>query len=229
MINFICFHYERTYRIKSLLGEAPTGYRIFRSLGNSFAKAIGLKRSENLYQIKKGRNRISLELARRIHACYPEYSMGWLLTGEESESAEPFPESESGMVTGFSIATLPFYRSLAGRDTNKPMIPDYCLHLSECLCNGALLATVYRGSHLYPLLPKNCIVLLKPCETEEITDGNLYYIETRCLRVFRIVRCSEDSSRLTLTTPEGDNQLEIEKKEVNAVMEVVEVIAAMKK
>lgn len=201
---------------------------------NSFAKAIGLKRSENLYQIKRGKNRISLELARRIHACYPEYSMGWLLTGEESDSAEPFPELDancscntSGIASGLYIAAIPFYRSLAGRDINKPMIPDCCLHLSECLCNGALLATVYRGSHLYPLLPKNCIVLLKPCEPDEITDGNLYYIETRCLRVFRIVHCSEDSSRLTLTTPQGDNELEVEKKEVLTCMQVAGVISIL--
>ena len=192
-----------------------------------FAKAIGLKRAENLYQIKKGKNRISCNLAYRIHALYPMYSVGWLLTGEKTAPAEPFPEPsamDSGTALGLPIATLPFYRSLVGRDMYRPMIPDGCLHLSECLCHGALLATVFRGSHLYPLLPCHCIVLLKPCTPDQVTDGSLYYIETRSLRIFRIVQAEEDSSLWTLTTPAGDNDLKIERKEVRAVMEIVGVM-----
>lgn len=193
-----------------------------------FAKAIGLKRAENLYQIKKGKNRISCNLAYRIHALYPMYSVGWLLTGEKTEPAEAFPElsvTDSATPFGLPVVTLPFYRSLVGRDIYQPMIPDCCLHLSECLCHGALLATVFRGSQLYPLLPQNCIVLLKPCTPDEVTDGSLYYIETRSLRIFRIVQAEEDSSFLTLTTPAGEDDLEIEKKEVRAVMESVGVIS----
>ena len=49
---------------------------------NSFALTIGLKRSENLYQIKKGNNGISRDLAELITAKYPSVSKGWLLTGE---------------------------------------------------------------------------------------------------------------------------------------------------
>ena len=52
---------------------------------NSFALTIGLKRSENLYQIKKGNNGISRDLAERIHARYPQYSIRWLLSGDEQE------------------------------------------------------------------------------------------------------------------------------------------------
>lgn len=49
---------------------------------NGFAKYIGLPRGENLYQIKRGNNRISLGVARRIHAHFPQYAISWLLTGE---------------------------------------------------------------------------------------------------------------------------------------------------
>ena len=34
---------------------------------NYFAKYIGLLRGENLYQIKRGNNKISLDVARKIH------------------------------------------------------------------------------------------------------------------------------------------------------------------
>ena len=43
---------------------------------NSFALNIGLKRSENLYQIKRGNNGISRDLAELIAAKYPSVSKG---------------------------------------------------------------------------------------------------------------------------------------------------------
>ena len=49
---------------------------------NRFATTIGLKRSENLYQIKRGSFGISKELARLVSQKYPEISRLWLLTGE---------------------------------------------------------------------------------------------------------------------------------------------------
>lgn len=51
---------------------------------NQFAHHIGLERSENLYQIRRGNNCISRNLAERIHRYFPQYGMGWLLTGEKS-------------------------------------------------------------------------------------------------------------------------------------------------
>ena len=49
---------------------------------NSFAKSIGLKRAENLYQIKKGNNSISKELSELVTIKYCNISKSWLLTGE---------------------------------------------------------------------------------------------------------------------------------------------------
>lgn len=49
---------------------------------NAFARHIGLPRGENLYQIKKGNNGISLDVANRICQRYPEIDKLWLLTGD---------------------------------------------------------------------------------------------------------------------------------------------------
>lgn len=49
---------------------------------NAFAKYIGLTRGENLYQIKRGNNGISKDVADRICAKFPQVSKLWLLTGE---------------------------------------------------------------------------------------------------------------------------------------------------
>lgn len=48
---------------------------------NAFALHIGLQRSENLYNIKKGNYGISFELADRICALFPEIDHTWLMSG----------------------------------------------------------------------------------------------------------------------------------------------------
>ena len=55
-----------------------------RMTTNGFARHIGLPRGENLYQIKRGNNGISLDLANRIAAKFPDVSKLWLLTGDGS-------------------------------------------------------------------------------------------------------------------------------------------------
>lgn len=52
---------------------------------NYFALYIGLPRGENLYQIKKGNNGISRNLADKIVTKFPEVSLAWLLTGEGAD------------------------------------------------------------------------------------------------------------------------------------------------
>lgn len=49
---------------------------------NSFARHIGLPRGENLYQIKRGNNGVSQDVANRIIKKFPEISKLWLMTGE---------------------------------------------------------------------------------------------------------------------------------------------------
>ena len=49
---------------------------------NAFAQHIGLPRGENLYQIKRGNNGISRDVADRICKAFPEVNKLWLLTGE---------------------------------------------------------------------------------------------------------------------------------------------------
>lgn len=49
---------------------------------NALALRLGLKRSENLYRIRKGYNGISMDLALRIRNICPLLSLSWLLGGE---------------------------------------------------------------------------------------------------------------------------------------------------
>ena len=56
---------------------------------SAFARHLGLNRAENLQQIKRGNNGISLKLAETIHASFPQISKAWLLTGENSMFVKP--------------------------------------------------------------------------------------------------------------------------------------------
>lgn len=49
---------------------------------SAFARRIGLLHAENLYQIKRGNNGISLNVATLICKEFPEVDKLWLLTGE---------------------------------------------------------------------------------------------------------------------------------------------------
>lgn len=51
---------------------------------NAFAQIIGLKRGEDLYQIKRGNHGISLDLVLKITSSYPNIYKSWLMFGEGS-------------------------------------------------------------------------------------------------------------------------------------------------
>lgn len=75
-------------RLEQIIAE--TGLSI-----NAFALRIGLPRGENLYQIRRGNNGISRDLALRIHAHFPQYGIGRLLTGVRDTPPvlfAPYPE-----------------------------------------------------------------------------------------------------------------------------------------
>lgn len=75
---------------------------------NAFARCIGLSRGENLYQIKKGNNGISRDLANRIINYYPQISFSWLVTGDGAMTVDG--KSETG---------IPFYNCSCPDDIDR--------------------------------------------------------------------------------------------------------------
>ena len=65
---------------------------------NYFARHIGLARGENLYQIKRGNNGISRDVARRIVTKFPQIDLLWLL--------EPFALISQASLKVFSPSQL---------------------------------------------------------------------------------------------------------------------------
>ena len=162
---------------------------------NSFAKHIGLPRGENLYQIKRGNNRISLDVAQRIHDCYPEYSISWLMCGVNEPLVLPGEESQ--------VMRVPIFRDLRMITNPLPDQTDGQLILSASVANGAQLAVPYTDDILNPYL-RNSMMLLRECVIDDIVYGNIYLVVTPSFRRFRIVQKDDDPNNLRLKTEQSD-------------------------
>lgn len=174
--------------------------QVIRTTGhtvNSFAKHIGLPRGENLYQIKRGNNEISRDLARRIHQQYPVFSTAWLICGEE----EILPPNMASVPLAASIRESPVVRIPIYHTTDalppKAETNDFLI-LSAAAANGATFALPYADDILNPFL-RDSLVLLRP-HKGEIMYGNIYLVETDNWKRFRILEADKNPDNLRLVT-----------------------------
>ena len=152
---------------------------------NAFARAIGLSCGETLYQIRRGNNGISPNVAKRIHQKYPAFSLAWLMFGCGESLSE---------ISG-SVARIPVYRTLPERLFRGE--PDDCLILSAASSHGAEFAVPYADDLLNPFL-RNSLLLLRE-QKGSILYGNIHLVETEHFRLFRILQPAPDRSvRLTV-------------------------------
>lgn len=158
---------------------------------NAFARAIGLSCGETLYQIRRGNNGISPNVAKRIHEKYPGFSLAWLMFGC-GESLSEVSGSGSGSV---SVSRIPVYRTLPEHLFRGE--PDDCLILSAASSHGAEYAVPYADDLLNPFL-RNSLLLLRQ-QKGAILYGNIHLVETGHFRLFRILQPAPDRSvRLTV-------------------------------
>lgn len=167
---------------------------------NAFARGVGLKRAENLYQIKKGNYGISKELAELICARYPTISKSWLLTGE----GEMFLED------GDSVAvSIPFYRV----DVVKLMLGDKSFppvaHFSIPHFAGCELAAINANDAMEPEIPYGAIVVLRKCDLDTLLPGAAYLVLSPTFNGIRSVRREPGSPLLRLVPGNYDKYDEI--------------------
>ncbi len=179
---------------------------------NYFARYIGLARGENLYQIKRGNNGISLKIAEMITEKFPQINMLWLLTGSgDMLSAE---------ATG--AATKPFYN--VGVEQNLHQIdsiePEQQMILPTSIdCDFGI---VYHGQAMGAVTPTNTVLLLKKILPEMIIPGNECVIVTKKIVLLRIVKFEEGdlggrSLRLTAKNSEFFGDMVVALSDVEAV------------
>lgn len=178
---------------------------------NYFARYIGLARGENLYQIKRGNNGISLDVADRIVAKFPQIDKLWLLTGEGQMFAD-------ARVRG---AQIPFYdvdveREIAG--VARLSADGYLVAPPAGECD---LAMVYAGRAMGSLVPPGTVVLLKAVEREAIIPGEEYVVICRKIVTLRIVRsAAKGTYRLVAGNREDFDDIVVDADEIVAVYKV---------
>ena len=161
---------------------------------NAFAAGIGLKRSENLYQIKRGNNSISKNLAELITRKYPFVNRAWLLTGEGDMFAEN--EKREG-IPYYKKDVLRLVCETAGCDAD-----DYIRMPGFGECDFAAPVT---GDAMAPEVPAGATVVLEQVDPlAPVLSGEIYVAVTSAFALLRYVKPDpEIRDALWLTAPAG--------------------------
>ncbi len=163
---------------------------------NYFARHIGLPRGENLYQIKRGNNGISLDVADRVVSKFPQIDKLWLLTGE----GQMFSDAK------LRGAQIPFYQldpeqqGMTGLEELEPDGSVVVPMIGDCDC-----AMCYTGRAMGSIVPPGTIVLLKAVDVDAIIPGGEYVVVSRKIVTLRIVRAVEGEEKLRLVAGDREN------------------------
>lgn len=160
---------------------------------NYFARYIGLARGENLYQIKRGNNGISLDVADHVVAKFPQIDKLWLLTGE----GHMFTKLDRHV-------PIPYYKADPETDITRiaELRPDDYLFLP--MVGACDFAMRYNGRAMGDVIPAGTIVLLRNVEPDAIIPGGEYVIVSEKIVTLRIVRSVDDEERFRLVA--GDRE-----------------------
>jgi hypothetical protein len=161
---------------------------------HSFAMAIGLLRSETLYQIRRGQIGISNKVADSIIAAYPQYNKAWLLTGFGNKYADP------SSVKGH----IPFYNCNLSQVINIDHIePESYIFLP--MASSADFAIIYHGEDMMPSIPSGTVLLLSKCDPRAVVYGNEYVVVTEKFVTLRRVRNQQSDTLEPRFRLEADN------------------------
>lgn len=159
---------------------------------SQFARHIGLNRGENLYQIKRGNNGISKELAEMISEKFPELSKAWVLTGEGTMMLGASADPKMKDVVG-----IPFYRNFP--QNRPPSEPDKALYFSKEIVYDADFAARCNTDELLPLYKPDEVVFMRRCALDKpVVYGELYFIVTDYCRIFRKIRKAPQDGEIFL-------------------------------
>lgn len=183
---------------------------------HAFAKKIGLKRGENLYQIRRGNNGISIDVACRINRLYPKYSITWLMCGQEEVGPE------AGM-----MMRIPCFSSF-----DRPHFPagpnERYVCLSPELASNADAAIDFADERLFPGAGSGLLLLHRLRSGEEILYGNLHLIVLERELLLRIVGRTENSEQLLLRRAQpGPDDILMDRARIESLWLVTAAITRM--
>lgn len=149
---------------------------------NAFALHIGLKRSENLYQIKKGNNGISHDLAELITAKYPSISKGWLLTGEGEMMIDQKRTSKNSGIPCYGMDAVEAVEMLERTNGEQLLQPQFYIDFPPLKrCD---LAALSLSDAMQPEVPAGSYVLLRRQNPDELLPGAMCLILSETFKVY---------------------------------------------
>lgn len=176
---------------------------------NKFAATIGLKRSENLYQIKRGNFGISKELARLICLRYPMISRLWLLTGE-GQMLEGKASADAILETVKSLdGAVPFYNidalQLIREDVEKHK-PNYYLVLPNA--KECSFAATCSGTSMVPDINPGATVVLREVDVTSFLPGEAYLIVTKDFATMKCIRTVDGTDKRIQLVPKNNTDFD---------------------
>lgn len=187
-----------------------------RMTTNAFAKSLSLKRSENLYQIKKGNNGISKELADLIVSKYPEIDKLWLLTGEGTMfSSESTSQTAMGLLHS-SKHGIPFYDvDLLSVINNRAQLNPSC-YIDVPTAGDCDFVVKFHGGAMDPVIKSGSLVFAKEVDTNLIMYGEIYLVVTPSFAAIRHIGTDQkDPSKLRLVSANATfEDIPIEKSDI---------------
>lgn len=156
---------------------------------SAFAREIGLNRSENLYQIKRGNNGISKDLAESIAVKFPEVSKAWLLTGE------------GAMLKGdqqYRACDIPFFKD----DAIKVAVgygkldPDY--YVSFPIFEECDFAAFMLSDAMEPEIPRGTMLFFQEVNVQAAVPGEIYLVISPSFSGIRYLRRDAKSGDIRL-------------------------------
>jgi len=184
---------------------------------NAFAQKIGLKRAENLYQIKKGNYSISKELADKITSKYDNINKLWLLTGEGQMFAQDLT----------TTPPIPYFDSSIDKfESVNELSPTHYLQIP--LLANCDLAVMHTGDSMKPDIPSGSVVVLKEVDQESIVSGNIYLVMTEDYNIIRSIRNHETDTNVLRLIPKNTDEFDeitIEKNKINRLYLIKAVIS----
>ena len=165
---------------------------------HAFALAIGLTRSETLYQIKRGQIGISRNVAEAVVNRFPEYNKMWLLTGLGSMYSE----------TSSTVQNIPYYSCELSRiseiDSITPM--GYMFMPQVGLADFAIC---YHGEDMSPSVPNGTVIILRETEVDKVIFGREYVVEFNGMVLLRKIRKGTDETLFRLVAQASSSYDEV--------------------
>lgn len=196
---------------------------------NSLAKKIGLKRSQNLYDIRDGKVKaISLSLATLINRYYPQFTIEWLTQDPKLKSAPPAVQVDIK-----DPHTIPIYdieidagnvARLIDDNNNVPVVGH--LQLYDSLNTSGLMGVRAKGDSMATFINGGDIMLIRKLESRSfIPPGHAYVVIGKELTVVKYIRKGSTPDHWVLRSHnEYYEDFEVEKSDVIHLFIVVKVL-----